>query len=268
VYLHFLTALKLGLRSRSFLALALIGVLAMGGAILASQFSGRQPAAVAMDVGISAVRVIAVLVALFWAQELLGRDRERGVLATVLSYPVSRVGYLFGRFLGVSFLLALTLTGFAGLLAALGWVAGLGYEQSSPVRADLALIPFILFLWLELVVITAFTWLMTALTTTPFLPFLLGMAFTWVGRSLAVVLGYLAVARGGTMTEMQDHLGVVLEALLWLLPDLSRLDLRTGVLYGQWPDFMTLVLTAANALGYAAILMGLAIWRFNHREQA
>jgi ABC-type transport system involved in multi-copper enzyme maturation permease subunit len=268
VYLHFLTALRLGLRSRSFLALALIGLLAVAGGLLASQFSARQPATVAMDVGISAVRLIAVLLALFWAQELFARDRERRVLATVLSYPVSRVGYLVGRFLGVAALSAIALAGFAALLAGLAWATGLDQGPANPVQGGLALVPLLVYLWLELLVITAFAWLIAALSTTPFLPFLLGLAFAWVGRSLAPVLGYLSAARGGTMTDIRDQLGPALEALLWLLPDLSRLDLRAGVLYGQWPDAVTLSLATANALGYAALLLGLAIWRFNHRELA
>jgi len=268
VYLHFLTAMRLGLRSRSFLALMLIGLFAMAGALLTSQFSGRQPATVAMDVGISAVRIIAVLLALFWTQELFTRDREQGVWAAVLSYPASRISYLLGRFFGVAALLALALTGFGLLLAGLGWAAGLSYEQATPVHIGIALLPLTAYLWLEILVVTAFAWLITALSTTPFMPFLLGLAFAWAGRSLGIVLGYLTTARGGSMAKIEENLGPILEAVLWILPDLSRLDLRAIALYEHWPDPMALFLSAANALGYSAILLGLAMWRFNHRELA
>ncbi|HKL78639.1 MAG TPA: hypothetical protein VJ985_09820, partial [Gammaproteobacteria bacterium] len=68
--------------------------------------------------------------------------------------------------------------------------------------------------------------------------------------------------------RMEGGLSPVLEALLWLLPDLSRLDLREGILYGQWPDPSVLALSALNAIGYIALLLGLAVWRFNRREFA
>ncbi|MFP4561478.1 MAG: hypothetical protein ACLFRB_00955 [Thiohalorhabdus sp.] len=267
MYLHFLNGLRLGLRSRSFLGLALVGVLALGGALLAAEFSGRQPATVALDVGISAVRIIGVLLALFWVQELFTRDTEQRVLHTVLSYPTRRADYVLGRFGSVAVLLALALAGSGVLLALVGWLAGLGYSQPTPVSAGLSLVPLGLYLWLDLLTITAFAWLLTTLSTTPFLPFALGAAFAWAARSLAPVLGYL-VAGQGVMEDLRGELYPVLNGLLWLLPDLSRLDLRPAVLYGQWPDPGFLGLAALNTLGYIALLLGLAVWGFNRRELA
>ena len=49
----------------------------MGGAYLAAEFSGRQPGTVALDVGLSAIRIIGLLLVLFWCQEMVGKEIER-----------------------------------------------------------------------------------------------------------------------------------------------------------------------------------------------
>ena len=264
---HLLTTLRLGLRNRTVLLLAIIGLLAMLSALLASEFSGRQPATVALDTGISGIRIIGALLVLFWAQELFGRETEHGALISTLAYPVPRSHYVLGRFFGVSLLSAGSVAFFGLLLAGLGWAAGIGYDQSTPINNGWALIPWGVSLWLDLLAVTAFAWLMASLSTTPFLPFALGLVFAWAGRSLASVMGYLETGKGA-MERMEGTFQPVLDGLLWLLPDLSRLDLRTGVLYGQWPEPGVLALTVLNALGYIALLLGLAVWRFNRREFA
>jgi len=68
------------------------------------------------------------------------------------------------------------------------------------------------------------------------------------------------------MRALREDLGGSLTALQWALPDLSRLDIRAGLLYGQWPPASDLLAGATMALGYTALLLGLAIWRFNTRE--
>jgi hypothetical protein len=48
----------------------------MGVAYLSASFSPRQPQTVALDVGLSGLRFSLVLFALFWVQELVGREIE------------------------------------------------------------------------------------------------------------------------------------------------------------------------------------------------
>lgn len=265
---HLRTALRLGLRSRSFLTLTLVGVLAMGLALAASQFSGRQPATVAMDVGLSAVHIIGILLTLFWAQELFARDLDRRMLPLMLAYPVPRSHYLLGRFLGLALLLTLALALFGALLAGLGWLAGLGYDQATPVHLGGALAVVLVGIWLELLVVAAFAWLVTSLATTPLLPFLLGLGFAWAGRSLGPVLDFLRGSATAADRPLQGPFRPVLEGLYWALPDLSRLDWRGMALYGQGPGAEAMAVGIGTALGYAALLLGLAMWAFQGRELA
>ena len=55
-------------------AILVLGVLLVGVAFLSASFSPRQPKTVALDVGLSGMRFSLVLFALFWVQELIGRE--------------------------------------------------------------------------------------------------------------------------------------------------------------------------------------------------
>ena len=63
-----LSAGRAGLRSRSIQAILILGALLVGVAYLAASFSPRQPQTVALDVGLSGLRVTLVLFSLFWVQ--------------------------------------------------------------------------------------------------------------------------------------------------------------------------------------------------------
>jgi Cu-processing system permease protein len=83
------------------LLILVLGMLLVGVAFLAASFSPRQPKTVTMDVGFSGIRFSLVLFAVFWVQELVGREVERRTVLYALAYPVGRAAYLLGRFFGV-----------------------------------------------------------------------------------------------------------------------------------------------------------------------
>ncbi|KPV41421.1 hypothetical protein AN478_02260 [Thiohalorhabdus denitrificans] len=263
MYFHFLTGLRLGVRSRSFFALVLVGLLAMVAAYFASFFSGRHPATIAMDVGVSAIRILGVLLVLFWTQELFSRDIDRKVLFSTLTYPLPRRSYVLGRFLGLGLLVLAALVVFGLLLAGLGSAAGFGYQQSTPVNNGIAVAGVVGGLWVDLMTVAAFTWLLSSVSTSPLLPFLLGLAFAWAARTLGPVLAYLSSeqARG-----LEKGFEGPLNFIRWLLPDLSRLDFRDGLLYGQWPETDFILAALANGAGYILLLLGLSVLVFNRRE--
>jgi ABC-type transport system involved in multi-copper enzyme maturation permease subunit len=262
---HAWTAIRLGLQRRNLLFLLVLGLLVVLGGSLFSNFSGRQPATIGMDLGLSAFRIIGVLLALFWIQELFVKELEQGRLHTLLSLPQPRHRYLLGRFLGIAVLLGGSLALFGTFLWFLGIGVSSGYNQGTPIHNGWPLIPVLFYLWLDLITISAFTVLIGTLATTPMLPFGLGLGFAWASRTFGPVLEYLQ-AEEKTLQGIRQTFGPGLDSLQWFLPDLSQLDLRAGVLYGQWPPAEAWVGGAGMALGYTALLLGLAVWRFNARE--
>lgn len=264
---HFLVAWRSGLRSRSFQALFILGLLAMGGAYLAAEFSGRQPATVALDVGLSAIRAIGLLLVLFWAQELIAKDIERRTVFSALAYPVPRSSYLLGRYMGILGLLALALLLLAALLIATVYLVAGGYAQALPVSLGANILWTLAYSFLDLAVIAAFTTFVASFAATPLLPFALGLAFALAARSLGPALEFLSSGSSAAQ-DLSKHLQPSLDLIRWILPDLSRLDLRPLALYNQWPATDALLWPALMAIGYIGILLAIAVLIFQRREFA
>lgn len=260
-----LSALRSGFRSRAVLLILILGVLLVGVAFLAASFSPRQPKTVTIDVGFSGIRFSLVLLALFWVQELVGREVERRTVLYALAYPVSRAAYVLGRFSGVLALLAVA----AMMLGALLWVSaffsGGQYEQGF--RVDLGA-PYWLAiggLWADAVVVAAFALWIATLSTVQMLPVALGAAFAVAAKSLGAVLDYLGRGADGDPL-LVGRFGPLMQAIQWVLPDLSRLDWRVWPMYGVPLDEGAVVFGFLLALGYVLVLLSLAMLTFARRE--
>lgn len=262
-----LTAWRSGFRGRGARLILFLGLLIAACAWLAAEFSGRQPETVALDVGISLIRLFGALLVLFWVTELLGKDLERRTIYFVLAYPFSRNTYIFSRFLAVAGLAACAVAGLAIFMLAAWWlVAHSGYAQDTPVSMQGATLPTILLLiWLDLTTIGAFTLLVAALSTTPMLAFFVGMAFAVSARSLGPILAYLASNESGAQ-KLAPTYQPLLNAIHWIIPDLSRLDIRSAALYGIWPSTESILWASLNASLYGVIALAIAMLLFHRRE--
>lgn len=261
----FLSAWRSGFRSRSVHVILVLGVLLVGVAFLSASFSPRQPITVALDVGLSGMRFSLVLFALFWVQELVGREIERRTVMYALSYPVSRGAYIIGRYLGILGLLALA----ALLLGMLLWLTTLyiggDYEQGFRFGLGWPFWVSVFGVWVDAALVAAFALWIASLSTVPMLPVALGIAFAVAGKSLGAVIDYLA--RGADNDpEFVSRFNPLIETVQWVLPDLSRLDWRVWPMYELFPGWPAIGLGLLMATGYALVMLALAVMTFSRRE--
>jgi Cu-processing system permease protein len=263
--LNFLfSAWRSGLRSRSIQAVLVLGVLLMGVAYLASQFTFRQAQTVAMDVGFSGLRISLILFALFWVQELFGREIERRSVMFALTYPVPRSQYILGRYFGVVLLLGLA----ALLLGLLLWLVvvltrGL-FEQLFPISLGISYWLTVVGFWIDAAVVAAFAFWFTSLSTVPMLPLALGLMFAVGGKSLGAVIEYLTTE--DRVSPAMLAFKPLIDAIQWVIPDLSRLDWRVSPMYALPIDAVAMTWSALMAVAYAGVMVALAVWSFQHRQ--
>lgn len=252
-------------RSQGLRILLIVVLLLLGSAILAASFSARQPLTVALDIGFTGMRLLLLLMALLWAQELFARDIERKTLYFVLAYPISRRRYLIARYCS-----AALLTGFCVLLVGgLLWLAvtfyGSSYAQATPPALDSRFIAILFGIWLDLLVVLAFAFFLASVSTTPFLPLLLGLAFALAARGLGPTSDYLRSSQLAR-ADQPDWLIALLEYSFAWLPDLSRLDWRAWALYNLPADWQSSLIAVIMALAYIALLLSLAGSIFSRRN--
>lgn len=262
-----LTALgvRAGVRSQGFRLLFLATLVLLGMCLLAGNFSGRQPLTVALDIGLSGARFLLLLMVLLWVQDLLARDIERKTIYFILAYPVTRRQFLFSRYLAVAALASSALI-FIGLaLWLVLYFFGSGHSQIQPPSLGVAYLVVLIGFWLDVLVVAAFAVLLASLSTTPYLPLLLGFGFALAGRGLGPTIDYLQ--NDARSDPLHDALfSPVLEFAFAWLPDLSRLDWRPLALYGLTPDAPAMALAALNAVAYIFLLLALAAVVFQRRN--
>lgn len=262
-----LSALRSGFRSRSVHAILVLGVLLVGVAYLAAAFSPRQPKTTALDVGLSGIRFSLVLFALFWTQDLVGREVERRTIVHALTHPVARSAYLLGRYLGVLGLLAVATVLLGLLLEVTTLAAGGAYEQSFRVHLGVPYWTTLFGLWLDAAVVAAFALWIASLSTVTMLPVALGAAFAIASRALGAVVDYLGRGADGDV-QLAARFTPLVDVVRWLLPDLSRLDWRVWPMYGLPPGDSAIIYGALMAGGYACVLFALGVMTFSRRDFA
>lgn len=262
---HSLGAWRTGVRNRGVQALFALAVFVVGLSWMTASFSGRQPQTVAFDMGISLVRLLGALLAAFWVQELFVRDIERRTVFWTLAYPISRSVYLLGRSIGVFALLGLYVLLMAGMLFLTLKLVGLdGYQQAHPVQLGWGYALTFLLIFLDLVVIACFAVALASQATVAMLPFFAALALAFSARMIGPVQQYLLEQVQGE--GLSASLAPLVKSFSWILPDLSRLDMRETVLYGNWPETGDIVFSTLQAGFYGALLLALAAWIFERRE--
>lgn len=267
MHAFFISGLRSGLRGRSFQAVFILGLVLIGVAYLSGNFSPRQPKTVALDVGLSGMRFTLILLALFWIQELIAREIDRKTVLFSLAYPVSRASFLLGRFFSVVVLtlLAAVILGLALQIAV--FMAGGLYSQEFEVRMGAAYWTSLLGLVLDTATVAAFATCIAAVATTSIMPLSMGAAFAIAGKALGATFDYLAAGADGDR-DITNTFVPLIEAIRWLLPDLSRLDWRLWPLYNLAPDWAGMGWSVLMALCYMGLSLCVAAILFARREFA
>lgn len=265
MYSFFLATLRSSLRSRSVQGILLLGVILVGCAYLAAAFSPRHPKTVALDVGISGIRICLVLLGLLWVQEQVGRELQQRTVLFSLTYPVHRGSFLVGRFLGISSMLAVAVVILGAMLLLAVSYAGGNYQQGFPVSLDGAYALTLSGVWLDTLLVAAFAMFLTTFSTVSFLPLVLGLLLAVAGKGLGAVIDYLARGADGDR-ELVAIYSPIVNFVKWVVPDLSRLDFRTWPMYGIAPEPSAVGVAVLMSVGYLLFFISLAVLIFSRKE--
>lgn len=245
--------------------LTLITVLLSG--FLAAKFGGRQPATLALDVGLSTLRLILPLFIIIQVQELFSKEFERKFYLLTLSYPISRLQWLSGRFLALLVVSVGLLLLATTLLAAETAIIAQGYAQPTPVSLSLPLVLTTLFNGIDLLVLLSLACFLAITATTPSFVLIGTLGFMLIARSYSTVLALLASDL--VLVDNTETYRTGLGVLGYLLPDLGALDVRMIALYdtldflpADWPILVT------SALFYAVGFLTLTVWHFRRKQFA
>lgn len=150
-------------RDRVLYNLLVFVLLLIGGGLFFSQSSLGQEARVITDVGLSAMRLFGLAIAVIIGVSLVSKEIERRTIAVLLAKPVERYEFILGKYAGLCSTLFVNLAVMA-LAVTLALVFAQGGWNAQAARVW----PAAYLLWLELCVLTAWALLFSAFSS-PFL---------------------------------------------------------------------------------------------------
>ncbi|MBI2902034.1 MAG: ABC transporter permease [Candidatus Methylomirabilis oxyfera] len=245
-----LNTFKEAVRDRILYAILVFALVMLAGSTILVTISVDGEEKIIKDLGLACISIFGLLIATFLGTGLVSKEIEKRTLYTIISKPIHRYQFILGKYLG----LVMTLLVNVGVMG-LGLI-GLAYiwEGTSSVRLLLA----VLFIFLELVLVTAIAMLFSAFSS-PALSALFTLCL-FVAGHLSADLRLFAAQFGGAATKL------LAEVLFFLLPNLSRLNLKDQTVHGIAIDGGTMALSVVYAIFYVAALVLAAMAIFQRRD--
>lgn len=257
-----LITLKGIFRDRIFQGIMALAVLFLFIPSIAS-LSMRQVTELSTTLSLSLISFIMLLLAVFLGATSIWKDIERRYTFSVLSLPISRTSYLFGRFLGIALFMLITAF-FLGSIALMTIkAASLIYPPARPLLWS-AVVAAIVFDALKYIIVVAVAMTLATISTSFFLPVFGALSTFLAGTVTQSVYDYLqtpsaqaavsAVVRKSSLT------------LYYLLPNLGGFDLKVHAIYAIPLNYQGLLLTMIYFLVYTGIVLSAGALLFARRE--
>lgn len=202
------------------------------------------------DVGLGAMGIFLVLLAIFLSSGMLAREIERRTIFLMVTKPISRGLFLVGRLAGNMLTLGALLVAMAALFFI--EVALYGTPITAPQFVAVAM------LWVELLVISSVGFLMSSFA---------GQIVAAVVTTGIYFAGHLS-ADIYTLAQRSESvwLRVLGKVTYYLMPNLDRLNYRPQASYDLLAPASEVLGSALYGVGYAGVLTSLAVFIFNRRD--
>ena len=240
-------------RDRVLYNLVFFALLMIGAAILVGQISIGIDRLVIINLGLSAISVFGLVMAIFIGAGLVYKEMEKRTLYAILSKPVRRSQFLVGKYAG----LLLTLTVNTGFMT-LGLAAALFYVGRPFVRSDVSILIAVYFILLELALVTAIT-LFFSCFSTPMLSTLytLGIYITGVFASDIHDIGDLT---------KNPAVKFIARVIYYLVPNFHNFNVIDLASHGERIPFALVAQNTAYAAVYVSIVLLAASAVFSGRN--
>lgn len=246
-------AFREAVRDRVLYNLVLFVLLLTGASVFIGELSGGQERKVIVDLGLSAMLLFGVFIAIFVGVGLVYKEIERRTIYAVFSKPVGRGEFLVGKYLGLCLtLLVNVLVMGVGVSLALLYVSH-GWDPLIP-----KIWPAVLLIYMELMLLTA-TALLFSSFSSPALSALLTFMVFIIGH-FSADLKSLADSLGSTGARW------LFTGLYYLLPNLANYSFITPAAHGRAPSPGFLFATALYAFVYIAVILAAATLVFSRRN--
>jgi ABC-type transport system involved in multi-copper enzyme maturation permease subunit len=258
-----LNVFRESVRDKVLYNLVLFAILMMGASYLLGQLTAGQDVKIVKDLGLSAMSLFGVFIAVFIGIGLVSKEVERRSVYSLLAKPIHRYQLILGKYAGLALTLAvnfliMTLAFYAVLLYSAWGIHPTVQSAWDAPALDPALLKAIALILVELLLVTA-----VALFFSTFSSPMLSAAFTF---GLFIVGHFSTDLRNFDQVVASPAAVRLARGLYWVVPNLGQFDVKSQVVHGQPVAIGYMALTTGYAALYTAMLLTIAVYIFSRRD--
>jgi len=239
-------------RDRVLYNLVAFALLMTGGAILIGQISIDIERLVVINLGLTAVSLFGIVIAIFIGIGLVSKEIEKRTLYTVLSRPVRRWEFIVGKFFGLAGTLIVNT-----FFMAIGVFVALLYVSKHFQRADGWVLVALYFIVLQFLIITALALLFSSFTS-PLMAAVFAFSRFVIGTFAEDLRGFAALTQGFTRW--------LATGAAYVVPNFSALNVISSVAHQQPVSAELIIYNTCYALVYAFMTLCGAVLIFERRN--
>jgi len=239
-------------RDRVLYNLIAFALLLSGAAILVGQISIDIERLVVVNLGLTAVSLFGVVIAIFIGIGLVSKEIEKRTLYTVLSRPVRRWEFVVGKFFGLTGTLVVNT-----FFMAIGVFLALLYVAHKFAKPDAWVLVALYFIILQFLIVCALAILFSSFSS-PLLAAVFTFALFVIGNLSEDLRGFAHMSRGVA--------GWVATAIAYLVPNFSALNVIASVAHGDAVPGRLILYNTLYTLLYAAMAISGAVLIFERRN--
>jgi Cu-processing system permease protein len=248
-----LNTFREAVRDRVLYSLVFFALLMIAAAILVGQISIGIEDTVIVTLGLSAISMIGLLIAVFIGVALVSKEMDKYTLYALLAKPVRRWEFLLGKFGGLVLTLAVNTAAMA-----LGLLVAMLYVKHSLERSEVGVMVAVYFILLKLALVVALALLFSCFTTP-----LLAILFT-VG--LYIVGLYVQELRDMPFDLMSPAMSSLTKWLSYLLPNFENFNVMAMAAHGRKVPGALILQNTLYAVIYSTIVLTTAAAVFSRRN--
>lgn len=239
-------------RDRVLYNLIAFALLLSGAAIFVGQISIDIERLVVINLGLTAVSLFGIVIAIFIGIGLVSKEIEKRTLYTMLSRPVRRWEFIVGKFLGLAGTLFVNTFFMAiGVFGALLYVA---HRFKAP---DALIFVALYFIVLEYLIVCALALLFSSFSS-PLLSAVFAFSLFVIGSFADDLRGFAAMAHGITRGFAT--------AAAYLVPNFSALNVISTVAHQHFVGWQLVLQNTLYAMFYTVMALSGAVLIFERRN--
>lgn len=238
------------IRDKILYNLVFFALLLIGSSVLLGTLTIGEQARIVKDLGLAAINLVAVIIAIFLGVGLVSREIERRTIYTILARPITRIQFVLGRYIGLAGIVTVNIVIMFAMFLATIWLSGF------PIHAAL-------FQAVQLILVESLVVMAIALLFSTFSSATLSASMTIGLYIVGHLTSDLKVIAEKSASQVAK---AVMTGLYYMCPNLEVLNIKGQAASGVSLAIETQVLATGYGVLYAGLLLLAACLIFQRRE--